>query len=159
GRCGWLRRIRPSLRVSRQDLKELPMKRILATPLVGLMTFASWIACPGDLGAQPTLGAADVPQPVREFTVKNETGDPIRYRVRWGTGRWDTFSLAPGETQPHSYPVDSRGQAPRPSMSWAVTLGDGPLEITTFEPRSATVMRGGYGPRVNDGRLVKYVFK
>jgi hypothetical protein len=59
------------------------------------------------------------------FSVANNTGVTIPYRVKWGNGPWTTETLNTGRQLIHSHPLDAAGNAPVPYVDFDRIGGDG----------------------------------
>jgi hypothetical protein len=65
---------------------------------------------------RPVAGMGDRPkQKFAAFSLHNVTKEPVIYKMKIGAdGKWETFTLAPGDTQPHAieYPKANVNQSP-----------------------------------------------
>jgi hypothetical protein len=85
------------------------------TGLVLLGLAAGWLLC----ASAATAGDHGI------FTIQNPTKRPIHYQMKWGdNARWQTYTLQPGASRWHAYPLDCHACAPSPYVRFDYILGD-----------------------------------
>jgi hypothetical protein len=85
---------------------------------------------------------------VGAFTLVNQTGSPIHYSVKWGSGgNWNKIALASGRIETHSHALDGNGRAPTPYVIFDKVLNDGKVTDKEYRMEFAQVVHGGFGPR------------
>src|SRR5262245_38725905 len=85
------------------------------------------------------LGLTAYPRPASAagctgaFTIRNPTSGWRWYQVKWGRGKWRTYSLPPGSARHHSHPLGGDGRAPAPSIRFDYIVGDNAVTNRTYE--------------------------
>jgi hypothetical protein len=87
----------------------------------------------------------DCPSYRGEFSLENNTGTTIKYRVKWGNGQWEPFTLPDGKVMAHWYPLDDNDRAPSPLLKFDRIGGDGHYTEWVVDMDFYKVGTGGYG--------------
>jgi hypothetical protein len=99
----------------------------------------------------------DLPSSRGAFSISNNTGFTIHYSVRWGNGDWDKTTIENGETYTHSYPLDSKGEAPTPYVRFDRFVDDGSRVTEHLQKvEFYEVREGGYRRNIGPGRETMY---
>jgi hypothetical protein len=96
------------------------------------------------------------------FVIHNPSNHPKQgYQVKWGDkGEWKTFTLRPGESYTHSYPLDKKGMAPIPYVRWDSVVDDGKkVTKTEQEVDFGRVGYTGYNSKGNVNKAWHYDFQ
>jgi hypothetical protein len=74
-------------------------------------------------------------------TIRNPRSVTVNYQIKWGAGNWESFSVSPGFSRYHAFPVDAAGRAPRPQIRFDYILGDGGVTYKTYSLNTYTSSR------------------
>ena len=111
--------------------------------------------------AQERVGTsrADAANLTGAFVLHNPTDVALKYQVRWGSGEWAHYTLAPNHRRTHSHPLSARGTAPAPQVRFDSVGGDHRTTYHTHEVAFGRVGYAGFGPvgYVNDA--IEYDFR
>ncbi len=105
---------------------------------------------------------ADCPSYSGAFSIRNDTGQLIKYEYRWGTSHpWKSMALNSGRVETHSYPLGENPNAkvPSPYVRFDNTANDGRSTWTEVHMRFHAVGYAGYGPNVNRAQPLRYHFQ
>lgn len=105
---------------------------------------------------------ADCPNYSGAFSIRNDTGQTIKYQYRWGnTHDWKRMTLASGHIETHSYPLgeNPHAQVPTPYVRFDDTANDGRTTFREYKIGFFAVGYAGYGPTVNRTQPKRYVFR
>jgi hypothetical protein len=123
-----------------------------------LLAFASLGLATPNLLARGPVGTSQADQPTSkgQFIITNQSSHNITYLVRWGNGRWEASTLAPGEGFLYSCVLDSAGRAPRPQVQFASVADGKPDGLKVYDMEFCEVDVGQTG---TTGSPKPYVFQ
>jgi|GraSoiStandDraft_5_1057265.scaffolds.fasta_scaffold72808_2 hypothetical protein len=105
---------------------------------------------------------ADCPSYSGAFSINNQTGQTIKYQVRWGQkNNWKNIVLENGRIETHSYPLgdNPNGRAPAPHVRFDNIVNDGRNTMQDYHMQFRTVGYAGFGPKVNRSEPKRYFFR
>jgi hypothetical protein len=119
--------------------------------------------------ASTTAGAEDVatscadcPNYSAAFSIRNDTGQTIKYQRRWGNGhQWTQMVLQTGRVETHTYPLgeDPHGKVPTPYIRFDDVANDGRTTFKEYRMEFFATGYAGYGPKVNKTEPKRYYFR
>lgn len=83
--------------------------------------------------SQPAAAQSeDAPYGYGVFRIQNPHRVAIRYQVKWGANEWKSFTVSPGSTRWHSYPLDAECRTPRPAIRFDWHTADDECTFRTY---------------------------
>ncbi len=135
------------------------LRRVLLISVLGLAGLVS----PSATRAESIgTSCADCPSYSGAFSIRNGTGQLIKYEYRWGTNHpWQSMALRSGLTETHSYPLgdNPNGKVPAPYVRFDNTANDGRTTWTEVHMRFHAIGYAGFGPNVNRAQPLRYHFQ
>jgi hypothetical protein len=141
------------------------MIRSFALPVaLALIAPALLLTTPIEASGQERVGTscADCPNYGGAFSIDNQTGVTVRYRVKWGAdSNWKAFSLNTGHTETHTYSLgeDRNGAIPTPYVSFDRIAGDSAITLKEYRMLFNRVGYGGFGSTAPRAEPKKYFFE
>jgi hypothetical protein len=65
--------------------------------------------------------------------IRNPSNNTICYQVKWGDGDWKSYSLPPGTSRYHAYPLDGNGCVPTLGIRFDYIMNDGDVTFKTYK--------------------------